>query len=117
MTDRALIVARTTVASLPSIAEAFARSDESELPHLLGVRRRSLFSYRDLYFHFVEFEGDRRAAMSLAASRPDFTELSRQLRPFVEPYDPESWRSPADAMSVEFYSWTPDSGAEFGGAR
>jgi hypothetical protein len=94
----------------PNIAGLFAESDSGELPKLLGVRRRHLFAYQDLYFHYVEFEGDHKAALRAAAGREDFAEVSRKLRPFVDPYDPAAWKSPADALAVEFYSWTPDAG-------
>ena len=112
MVDRVLIVARTSEGNIPQIAKLFAESDSTDLPALLGVRNRSLFAYRDLYFHFVEFDGDHRAALARAAGREDFRELSRQLRPLVDPYDPATWRSPADALSHEFYTWTPQSGPE-----
>jgi hypothetical protein len=114
MVDRALIVARTSEANIPQIAKLFAESDDSDLPTLLGVRHRSLFSYHDLYFHYVEFDGDHKAALAKAAGRDDFKELSVRLRPLVDPYDP-SWRSPADALSAEFYTWTPQSGPEIRG--
>jgi hypothetical protein len=110
MNDRALIVARLRPDSSKSIAELFAESDSGELPGLLGVRRRHLFGYGDLYFHYVEFEGDHRAALKAAAGRQDFADLSTALRPLVDPYNPDTWRSPADALATEFYSWTPADG-------
>jgi Polyketide synthesis cyclase len=110
MSDRALIVARTKPENTAEIARLFAESDSGELPVLLGVRRRHLFGYRDLYFHYVEFEGDHRSALRAAAGREDFAELSRRLHPFVDPYDPATWQSPADALAVQFYSWTPEGG-------
>ncbi|TKA11211.1 TcmI family type II polyketide cyclase [Actinacidiphila oryziradicis] len=110
MSDRALIVARMNPENAPNIAGLFADSDTGELPGLLGVRRRHLFAYRDLYFHYVEFEGDHRSALRAAAGREDFVDLSRKLRPYVDPYDPDAWTSPADALAAEFYCWTPDGG-------
>ncbi|MCH5670854.1 TcmI family type II polyketide cyclase [Streptomyces gilvus] len=110
MPDRALIVARMQPENAEHIAQLFAESDSGQLPNLLGVRRRHLFGYRDLYFHYVEFEGDHRSALRDAAGREDFQELSRRLRPLVDPYDPDSWKSPGDALAVEFYHWTPDGG-------
>jgi hypothetical protein len=111
MNDRALIVARLRPDSTQRIAELFEESDSGELPGLLGVRRRHLFSYRDLYFHYVEFDGDHRAALKAAAGRQDFADLSTKLRPLVDPYDPAAWQSPADALAAEFYSWSPRDGA------
>lgn len=110
MSDRALIVARMQPENAQHIAQLFTESDSGDLPTLLGVRRRHLFAYRDLYFHYVEFEGDHHSALRDAGGRTDFQDLSRRLRPFVDPYDPDAWKSPADALAVEFYSWTPDGG-------
>lgn len=107
MGDRSLIVARLNPGATEDIARLFAESDAGELPYLLGVRRRHLFQYNDLYFHYVEFEGDRHDALRKAAGRADFKSLSVELDNFVTPYDPATWRSPADAMAGEFYSWTP----------
>jgi hypothetical protein len=107
MGDRSLIVARMNPGGAAEIARLFAASDATQLPLALGVRRRRLFSYADLYLHYVEFTGDRREALQRAAQRPDFKELSAQLAEHVAAYDPATWRSPADAMATEFYSWTP----------
>ncbi|BCJ56162.1 hypothetical protein Asp14428_76370 [Actinoplanes sp. NBRC 14428] len=112
MSDRSLIVARLNPGGSPEIAKLFAESDSGELPNLLGVRRRHLFAYRDLYFHYVEFEGERHEALRAAAGRQDFRELSVALDDHVTPYDPATWRSPADAMATEFYRWTPATGPE-----
>ncbi|MEU4242854.1 TcmI family type II polyketide cyclase [Actinoplanes sp. NPDC026619] len=27
------------------------------------------------------------------------------MSPYVHPFDPQTWRSPADAMAGRFYSW------------
>ena len=89
------------------VADLFAASDRTELPRLLGVTRRDLFSYHDLYFHYVEFAGDAGEALAAARDRDDFRRLSDELSPYVTPYDPVTWRSPADAMARQFYSWTP----------
>ena len=111
MTQSTLIVARLVPGGAAHVARLFAESDATDLPVALGVRRRELFSYRDLYFHHVEFAGDRSEALRRAAQRPDFRELSAQLASYVTPYDPDTWRSPADAMAGEFYSWSPAPGS------
>lgn len=112
MTDRILIVARIKPGSTSDVAALFARSDESELPRALGVRRRDLFQYHDLYFHHVEFDGDARAAMAVAREREDFRGLSVDLDPFISPFDPRTWRGPADAMATRFYGWSNETGGE-----
>jgi hypothetical protein len=106
MGDRTLIVARMTPGSAEHIGSLFAESDATSLPVDLGVRRRHLFAYRGLYFHYIEFAGDRGDALSAAGGRDDFNQLSRDLAAHVLPYDPNTWRSPHDAMAQEFYRWT-----------
>ncbi len=54
---RALIVARMAPGSAPDIAELFADSDAGELPELVGVTRRSLFQFGDVYMHLIERTG------------------------------------------------------------
>jgi len=105
MPDRMLIVARLRPGGASQVAQLFADSDATELPHALGVTRRELFAYHDLYFHHVEFAGDPAGAMRLARERSDFARLSEELSPYVHPFDPQTWRSPADAMAGRFYSW------------
>jgi cyclase len=104
-THAALIVARMDPGSADKVAEIFARSDRTELPGLVGVRRRSLFRYGDVYIHLVD--GDRPMGPAIAAVRehPEFVRVSRELDAYVRPYDPATWRSPADAMAEEFYRW------------
>lgn len=101
-----LIVAKMKAESAAAVSELFGESDAGDLPHALGVRSRHLFHYGPLYFHFVEFEGSRQQSMQLAGTRPDFRVLCERLAHFVTPYDPATWRSPADAMATRFYSWT-----------
>jgi hypothetical protein len=60
----------------------------------------------------VEFQGNTSEAMAVARERDDFRLLSKQLDEHVKPFDPASWRSPADAMAREFYAWAPGQGSE-----
>ena len=113
MTNRSLIVARLEPGAAERVARLFAASDAAgDLPRSLGARRRHLFAYQGLYFHYVEFDGSSREAMTAARDRADFRLLSRQLDDYVKPYDPATWRSPADAMASEFYQWTAERGSE-----
>jgi hypothetical protein len=112
MTDRILIVARMAPGATDDVARLFAASDQTELPHALGVTRRELYRYHDLYFHAVEFAGDNEVAMAKARERDDFRRLSDDLQPFISPFEPSTWRSPKDAMATAFYRWTPSAGME-----
>ncbi|MFE9775099.1 TcmI family type II polyketide cyclase [Streptomyces sp. NPDC005931] len=108
----ALIVARMAPGSAPAIADVFAASDRGELPHLVGVRRRSLFQFGDdVYLHLIEAEQDPAPAIAKVAGHPEFRGISERLAAYVSPYDPETWRSPADAMARCFYRWDRDAGS------
>jgi len=102
---RGVIVARIKPGAREKVAELFADSDRGELPVLAGIRHRSLFAFGDVYLHLVEVEKNFGDAVADIRDHPAFRELSEALEPYIEPYDPETWRSPADPMAVEFYSW------------
>ncbi|MDS0135817.1 MULTISPECIES: TcmI family type II polyketide cyclase [unclassified Amycolatopsis] len=101
-----LIVARMDPGSRQAVADLFARFDASELPGLMGTRRRELFHYRGLYFHLQDFDGEHGGeAIQEARTHPGFIGISADLKPFIEAYDPSTWRSPKDAMATRFYHW------------
>ncbi|MFD8691056.1 TcmI family type II polyketide cyclase [Streptomyces sp. NPDC059651] len=105
----ALIVARMAPESAPDIAELFAASDSSELPHLVGVTRRKLFQFGDVYLHLIESERPPGPEIAKVTDHPAFKDISDRLTAFVSPYDPQTWRGPKDAMAQEFYRWESDS--------
>ncbi|MGF1428681.1 TcmI family type II polyketide cyclase [Kitasatospora sp. LaBMicrA B282] len=101
-----LIVARMAATSATDVAKLFAEFDATDMPHRMGTRRRQLFSYRGLYFHLQDFDTDNGGELIEAAkSDPRFVGISEDLKPFIEAYDPATWRSPADAMAARFYNW------------
>ncbi|MDH6137093.1 cyclase [Kitasatospora sp. MAA4] len=101
-----LIVARMEPGSSVDVAKLFADFDATEMPHLMGTRRRQLFSYRGLYFHLQDFESDNGGELiEKAKGDPRFVGISQDLKPFIEAFDPATWRSPADAMATRFYNW------------
>ncbi|MCX4399862.1 TcmI family type II polyketide cyclase [Streptomyces sp. NBC_00257] len=101
-----LIVARLQPGASTDVARLFADFDATDMPHRMGTRRRQLFSYQGLYFHLQDFDEDNGGALIEAArSDPRFIGISNDLKPFIEAYDPATWRSPADAMASRFYSW------------
>jgi cyclase len=102
---RALIVARMKPGSASGIADIFADSDRGELPGLVGVKGRSLFRYGDVYLHLIEGDKPPGPEVARVADHPAFRDISDRLSDFVAPYDPETWRSPKDAMAEEFYRW------------
>jgi cyclase len=105
MTRRSLIVARIVPDSADRVAEIFRQSDSTELPSVAGVRHRSLFILDDLYAHFIEADTDIRGGVGNLREHPLFQEVSRALDPYIKPYNPATWRSPADAFAREIYSF------------
>ncbi|GAA3803696.1 TcmI family type II polyketide cyclase [Streptomyces coacervatus] len=105
--NRSLIIARIAPGTEAEVARVFAASDATDLPRDIGVRERSLYSLGDLYVHLVEFDRDTEDAMAVAQQLPGFRDISRQLDPFISAYDPQTWRSPKDAMARRFYHWQP----------
>jgi cyclase len=101
-----LIVARMDPDSSVDVAKLFAEFDAGDMPHRMGTRRRQLFSYRGLYFHLQDFDSDNGGELiEQAKSDPRFMRISDDLKPFIQAYDPATWRSPADAMATRFYTW------------
>jgi hypothetical protein len=103
--NRSVIVARIQPGEEKSVARIFAESDATDLPHDLGVKTRSLYSLGDLYLHVIEFRDDPSEALRKGPALPGFQQISEDLRAYIKPYDPKTWKSPADAVAREFYNW------------
>jgi hypothetical protein len=104
MESRTLIVARLDETDRPAVADVFAESDATELPHLIGVKRRSLFWFHGLYFHLVEAEQSITPSLYQSRSHPLYQDVNLKLAKYMTPYDP-SWREPKDSMAQQFYRW------------
>ena len=76
---QALIVARMAPGSAPDIAKLFEESDRGELPHLVGVARRSLFQFGDVYLHLIESEQEPGPAIAKVTGHPEFRAVSERL--------------------------------------
>ncbi|MET9699782.1 TcmI family type II polyketide cyclase [Streptomyces sp. NPDC006529] len=107
---QALIVARMAPGSAPDIADLFAASDAGELPHLVGVRRRSLFQFGEVYMHLIESDSAPGPAIAQVTDHPEFRSLSESLSRYISPHDPDTWRGPKDAMAQRFYRWERPAG-------
>jgi cyclase len=108
MVKRGLIVAKIKPGSEEQVAAIFAESDRTELPALVGVRHRSLFVLEDIYVHLVETDDDFDDKVAGVRDHALFQEISKKLEPYIQPYNPATWRSPKDATAREFYSWDRD---------
>lgn len=105
-----LIVARMEPGADGDVARIFREFDGTEMPDLMGTRRRQLFSYRGLYFHLQDFDSDDGGtAIEEAKDHPLFVQVSAGLKDHIQAYDPDTWRSPADAMATRFYHWAKSS--------
>jgi cyclase len=101
-----LIVARIDPRAEADVAKLFREFDASDMPHLMGTRRRQLFHYQGLYFHLQDFDGDDGVKrIDQSRTEPRFVQISEDLKPFIQSYDPATWRSPADALATRFYRW------------
>jgi hypothetical protein len=107
--DQIMIVAKMRSQDAPTVAEIFARSDATSMPHDIGVTGRSLYRFHGIYVHLIDFGRPAADAMQTAQRLPSFRAVSDDLRPFIEAYDP-NWSSPRDAMADRFYHWTSPAG-------
>lgn len=103
---RTLIVAKIASDAEAAVADIWQQSDGTELPHLVGVRHRSLYRLGDLYIHLLDTEDPGAGAIEKARRHPEFQRISRRLDPYITPYL-STWQSPADAQAHCFYEWTP----------
>ncbi|WP_395570340.1 TcmI family type II polyketide cyclase [Streptomyces sp. BK79] len=102
-----LIVARMAAGSAREVADLFGAFDRTDLPARMGTRRRRLFEFRGLYFHLQDFDEDNgEGRIEEAKTDPRFVRISEDLKPYIEAYDPATWRSPKDAMARRFYEWS-----------
>jgi cyclase len=103
---RTLIVARMNPQDAPDIAKVFAESDATDLPHMIGVGRRTLFTFHELYFHLVEADADISPNLYRSRNHPLYNDINTKLGKYISPYDP-NWQEPKDAMATPFYTWQP----------
>lgn len=106
---RTLIVAKMDARDRDEIAGVFAESDATDLPQVIGVSRRTLFTFHDLYFHLVEAPRDISPNLYKARGSALYSDISAKLGRFISPYDPD-WKEPRDAMATPFYTWTAEDG-------
>jgi cyclase len=104
VTERTLIVARLDPRHHAEVARLFGESDAGELPHLVGVTRRTLYSFHNLYFHYIEADGPVGPRLRDLRDKPIFAGLNEALAQYVLPYSPD-WQEPRDAMATSFYDW------------
>jgi cyclase len=106
---RTLIIAKIAPEAEQDVASIFAESDQTSLPLIAGVQRRSLYRLGDLYVHLLETSDHGAAAVEAASSHEEFARVSARLRPYISPYL-ATWQSPRDAQAHCFYEWSREAG-------
>jgi cyclase len=92
-----------------AIRDLFAASDATELPDLVGVRERRLFTFQDLYFHLVESEQALTRTLTPQHDNPLFKAVSVAMEEHVEPYR-GAWGGIREASARQFYHWRRGTG-------
>lgn len=106
---QAVIAAHIKPGNEPDVARIFAESDAGPLPVQMGITGRALYSLDDVYLHIIErADAPIFAAMRENHGRPAFAKIMDDLSPYISAYDPDNWRTPADAVAKEFYRWRAD---------
>ncbi|WP_160160836.1 TcmI family type II polyketide cyclase [Actinomadura sp. K4S16] len=106
-THRAVMVRKIAPGARDAVAAAFREHDRTDLPRRIGVARRTLLTYHDLYIHLVEGDASFKDALYAAADEPLFREIDARLATLLVPYDKDR---PAmrQAQAEEFYHWSDD---------
>jgi cyclase len=104
-----LIVARVKPGSETGISRLFAESDATDLPDLVGVQERRLFTFHDLYVHMVVSDENLASRLSPQHDTELFQRISKAMDEFVTPYQ-GAWGSPEKASARQFYHWRRNEG-------
>ena len=73
---------------------------------MVGVTHRSLFRFGpDMYFHYIEADTEVAPAVDEVRKHALYKGINQELAVYITAYDPDTWRSPRDAMAEEFYHW------------
>lgn len=108
MVFRSVIIARIVPGSERTVGDVFGYYDERTRPQDLGVIGRTLLSLHDLYIHVIERNVDPKVS-GKTRGLPAFQAIAEKIAPYVTPY-PRNWKTPADSVAKEFYSWVPPNG-------
>jgi hypothetical protein len=102
-----LMVRRFDPRDAPRVARIFAEHDQSDLPGLIGVQRRTLFQLEDLYLHLVESDTDFVPRLHRATTHPLFKDIDGQLAALLSGYT-SATGTMASSAATPFYRWTAD---------
>jgi len=101
---RGVIIGRYQQGAEDAISNAVQRSDETELPRILGVKSRHVWVLGDIYMHFVEGQSALPEILKEHAKDPLFKGVKDELDTYVKPLSPDLY----PGVAREIYRWTPD---------
>ena len=106
MAFRGLFVLRMAAEHADAVSGLFAEHDRGDMPHVVGITRRTLFRFHDLYLHLIEADSDVLGRLEQARGRDDFQRVNSALEGYLRRYDPEHSRTIRDSMATPFYTWS-----------
>jgi cyclase len=104
MRYQALMIRRFDPGDAARVARIFAEHDQSELPGLIGVQRRTLFQLEDLYLHLAESDIDFVPRLRDATTHPLFRGIDGQLAGLLHGYT-SATGTMATSAAAPFYRW------------
>ncbi|RPF24890.1 TcmI family type II polyketide cyclase [Streptomyces sp. TLI_185] len=104
MAYRALMVLRMDPADAERVAAAFADHDTTGLPEEIGLTRRTLFRFHDLYMHLIEADADVLSDLLQARDDPRFQAVNAEVGKYLTPYSSE-WSQLTDSKAEVIYTW------------
>ncbi|WP_338742734.1 TcmI family type II polyketide cyclase [Actinomadura luteofluorescens] len=106
-THRAVMIRKIAPGDRDAVAAVFREHDRTDLPRRIGVTRRTLLTFHDLYIHLVEGDASFEKALYAAGDDPGFLDINARLATLLVPYDRDR---PAmrQAQAEEFYHWSDD---------
>ncbi|GIM92601.1 TcmI family type II polyketide cyclase [Paractinoplanes toevensis] len=106
--QRVIFIDRMPTDNAAAVADAWSEHDRTDLPRLIGVRRRSLYAFHGLYVHVVDgaegLEQDLTERILSSRADPSFVRIRDRLGRLLTPYRSDT-RSLADTRAEEFYRW------------
>ncbi|MBI3898411.1 MAG: TcmI family type II polyketide cyclase [Gammaproteobacteria bacterium] len=87
--------------SRAQISKAFAESDSTDLPWLVGVKRRSIWALGDVYVHYVEAERPMKDIIEHFRTHPLYMDVKAKVDRCVEPLADHL----RPGLAKEIYRW------------
>ncbi|MEV3924146.1 TcmI family type II polyketide cyclase [Actinomadura coerulea] len=106
-THRAVMIRRIAPGDRDAVAAVFREHDRTDLPRRIGVTRRTLLTFHDLYIHLVEGDASFEKALYAAGDDPGFRDINARLATLLVPYD-RNRPAMRQAQAEEFYHWSDD---------